>query len=32
MTYVRHEWYDMIDMQNDKLAWNTTPAYAWKIW
>ena len=25
MIYVRHEWYDMIDMQNDKLAWNTTP-------
>ena len=31
MIYVRHEWYDMIDMQNDELAWSTTPTYAWKI-
>ena len=30
MIYVKHERYDMIDMQNDELAWNTTPAYTWK--
>ena len=28
-------WYSlcaMIDMQNNELAWNTTPTHVWKIW
>ena len=32
MIFVHEKWYDMTDIRNDELAWNTIPVYACRIW